>query len=298
MPGPKIVDTLPTFLQYWQDARHHPLEVQVDLWLAHYAPQWPVLADKQQQAYAEDGLDWRTVLKDRVFPFLPERVPLMEQARHRLLACIPAVYGKARDVVGLDFDVVFVILAIGWGGWATQYQGERACLLGLDTIVELGWTEKETMSGLVAHELGHLLQLEWRARRDLPSGEGPFWDMYQEGFAQRCEHLILGDDTWHMTAGQPTWLPWCQNHQSWLASEFLKTAARGDPVYNFFGSWAEFNICGYHDCGRFLGHEMLRRWEKDTEFRDMALLTPAQVDDRLRQALEEMASSPPEAASP
>jgi hypothetical protein len=43
---------------------------------------------------------------------------------------------------------------------------------------------------------------------------------------------------------------------------------------------------------------MLRRWEKDTEFRDMALLTPAQVGDRLRQALEEMASSPPEAASP
>ena len=256
------------------------------------------LAEKKElprQSYADDGLDWRVVLKERVFPFLPQRLPQMIEARDELAECLASVCHRAQHALGLNFDVVFVILALGYGGWATTYQGQRACLLGLDTVAELGWTAAPVLKGLIAHELGHLFHLERRARRGMAAGEGPLWDAYEEGFAQRCEHLIMGQDTWHAGHGQEKWLAWCREHKSWLAQEFLKTVAAGEPVYDFFGTWPEYSIRGYQDCGRFLAHEVIREREKHVELEDIAVLAAKEVDDRVRVMLKHMASSAPNA---
>jgi len=47
------------------------------------------------------------------------------------------------------------------------------------------------------------------------------WQLYCEGFAQRCEHIILGRDTWHIRGGNygDDWLDWCQEQKSWLAAD-------------------------------------------------------------------------------
>ena len=251
------------------------------------------LAEKKElprQSYADDGLDWRVVLKERVFPFLPQRLPQMIEARDELAECLASVCHRAQHALGLNFDVVFVILALGYGGWATTYQGQRACLLGLDTIAELGWTAAPVLKGLIAHELGHLFHLERRARRGMAAGEGPLWDAYEEGFAQRCEHLIMGQDTWTPGTWQENWLTWCREHKSWLAEEFLKTIEAGKSVRNFLGGH-RYKICGYYACGYFLGHEVVREWEKQAEMKDLALTTTQEVDARVRRMLEDMASS-------
>ena len=291
MPGYQIIDTFPTFLDYWEEARAEALDTQVDLWLTRYAAQWPELAEKQRQGYVDDGLVWRVVLKERVFPFLPERLPVMIRARDELAECSASVYHRAQHALGLDFDVVFVIQALGYGGWATTYQGKRACLLGLDTIAELGWTATPVLKGLIARELGHLFHLERRARRGITAGEGSLWNAYMEGLAQRCEHLIMGQDTWHMQHGQEEWLAWCGEHKLWLAQEFLKTAKGGEPVNKLFGSWPEYHVCGYHQCGYFLGHEVIREWQEHAELEDIAVIATQEVDDRVRETLEDMASS-------
>lgn len=290
MPKYKIIDTFPWFLQDWEHAITQPLETQVELWLDEYRLRWPELTAKQERNYADSGLDWRTVLKERVFPFLTERLPLMGEARARILPSIKLIYPKAQSALGLDFDVIFVILAIGDAGWATSYEGTPACLFGLDTIVECGWSQRETLSGLAAHELGHLVHLQWRERCGLAVGQGPFWQLYEEGFAQRCEHIIMGKYTWHMQRGQKEWLAWCHAHKSRLATQFLMTMEGGEPVYPFFGSWPEYNVCGQRQCGYFLGHEIFLEWEKQTEAADIGLMSPHEVDSRVTEALQAMAS--------
>jgi hypothetical protein len=288
MPECDIVDTFPAFVRFWEGAKRLSLEAQIELWLTKYMSEWPELLARQQRSYSEQGIEWLALARERVFPFLPEWLPLMREAREGLLACLPGTYDKARQNLGLDFDVFFVIyVGIGCGaGWASSFEGVPACLFGLENIAERGWTEQETLAALAAHELGHLLHQRWRCIHGLTSGRGPFWQLYEEGFAQRCEHAIMGKNTWHEGSKQRDWLMWCNENRAWLATEFLRTADRAESARPFFGSW--FNIRGYSQCGYFLGHEVIREWQDTMDLNDVALLPSDDALQRARESLERM----------
>jgi hypothetical protein len=191
-------------------------------------------------------------------------------------------------VLGFESDTVFVIhVGIGCGaGWVTSYQGNTAILFGLENIAECGWSEPPALTGLVAHEIGHLAHFHWRARHGMPLGSGPWWQIYEEGFAQRCEHLILGADSWHMNgAREGDWLAWCQANKRWLSAEFLRVAGEGGSVRPFFGSW--YDIQGQSQTGYYLGHELMRELESSLEIREIALLDGD--DPRLQASLLKLA---------
>jgi len=289
MPQCNIIDTFPVFVRFWEKAQGESLETQVELWLTDYMSQWPELLAKQQKNYAEQGVEWRAVARERVFPSLAERLPLMIEARQGLLGCIEPVHQRSEKTLGLDFDVVFVIyVGIGCGaGWATFLLGLPACLFGLENIAECGWVGQETLAALTAHEVGHLLHQQWRSIGGLTSGKGPFWQLYEEGFAQRCEHIIMGRKTWHQENHQKKWLMWCDENRAWLAVEFLRAADQGKSARPFFGSW--YDIEGRRQCGYFLGHEVIREWQGEIDLKDIALLSWEEVQRRARNSLEKIA---------
>jgi len=291
MPECTIVDTFPQFVSFWDRARDQSLEAQIELWTTGYMAHWPELLAKQQDDYAGQGLDWRTVAREHVFPFFSERLPAMAEARNDLLACIEPAYHSAPDALGLDFNVVFVIyVGIGCGaGWATELGGVPACLFGLENIAEGGWSGQETLAQMTAHEVGHLVHHQWRARQGLTIREDtPLWQLYEEGFAQRCEHIVAGQDTWHMQGNQAGWLAWCDEHKAWLAAEFLAAVDRGRPVNPFFGSWHD--VKGWRQTGYFLGHEIVQGWQADMSLREIALLPDDEVRRRVRISLDTIVS--------
>jgi len=57
----------------------------------------------------------------------------------------------------------------------------------VENIAECGWSDAGAIRGLVAHELGHIIHYHWRAPKKKLPGEGAWWQLYEEGFAQRCE---------------------------------------------------------------------------------------------------------------
>jgi hypothetical protein len=291
MPECTIIDTFPEFVSFWNRARDQSLEAQIELWSAGYMAHWPELLAKQQDDYAGQGLDWRTVAREHVFPSLSERLPAMATARDDLLACIAPAYHRAQEALELDFDVVFVIhVGIGCGaGWATVFGGVPACLFGLENIAEGGWSGQETLAQMTAHEVGHLIHQQWRARQGLTVREDtPLWQLYEEGFAQRCEHIVVGQDTWHMQVGQEGWLPWCNERRAWLAAKFLTAVDRGQPVNLFFGSW--YDVEGWRQTGYFLGHEIVKGWQAEMSLREIALLPDDEVRRRVRSSLDTIAS--------
>jgi hypothetical protein len=286
--GYEIVDAFPAFVAFWDAIQRKPLEAQVEAWASDYASQWPELLQKQVEDYANQGVDWRQVGRERVFPFLGERFLAMKEAHENLLAACRPIYAATRAMLGFDADVVFVIhVGIGCGaGWATEFDGLPAVLFGLENVAECGWSGREALDGLIAHELGHLAHFRWRAEGRKEMGSGPWWQLYEEGFAQRCEHLTLGRHTWHMVAGEGDgWLDWCREQQGWLAAEFLRLADAGEPVHPFFGSW--FEIRGRKQCGYFLGHQVVRELEADADLKQIALLED--YEPRLRSILERLA---------
>jgi len=78
----KIINTLPTFLTFWEEAQQKPLDVQIEGWASEYMSQRPELLEKQQEDYVSQDVDWRQIAREKVFPFLGDRLPAMQVA-HR-----------------------------------------------------------------------------------------------------------------------------------------------------------------------------------------------------------------------
>lgn len=285
----EIIDTFPAFLTYWARAQGRPLDEQIESWAAEYMAPWPDLLAMQVDDYASQGLDWWQVAAEKVFPYLADRLPAMREAHDNLLCLLAPTYASASETLGFDGDVVFVLyVGLGNGaGWVTPYCGLPAILFGLENIAECGWTQPGRLAGLIAHEIGHLAHHHWRAQHGQRLGAGPWWQLYEEGFAERCESLVLQAETRRQGGRHKgdDWLDWCQSHQHWLAAEFLRTVDAGEPVTAFFGSW--FDIRGRSETGYYLGHKVIEELEQHQSLKDVALLDDVEV--WARPILEQMA---------
>jgi hypothetical protein len=291
-PSCRLLDTFSEYLAFWSRVESLSDEEQVAAWADDYMAGCPELLAKQLECYRSEGYDWREIARDRVFPHLAERLPEMRRAHDNLLAvCLPTIE-RAREILGYTDTLTLVVyVGIGCGaGWATEYANAPAILLGLENIAECGWTDRPSLAGLVAHEVGHLVHEAMRADAGLRPSSGPFWQLYSEGFAQRCEHLTLGGETWHESKGlnPPGWLEWCCEHTAWLAAEFLRRADSHQPVRDFFGSWYELR--GWRQCGYYLGHEVVRRLQTTATLDEVA--KTEDVDAVCRRALGLLAVAP------
>jgi hypothetical protein len=277
----KMIDTYEDFLTYWSTASSMSIEHQIYFWQTSYMGKYPQLLRKQLENYEEEGLDWGKVAGERVFPKLSENIPLMSEARKNILAIYELVCSRAYETLKLDFNIVLIIyVGIGCGaGWATRYEGLPAILLGLENIAESGWHTENKLQGLIAHEIGHLAHMAWRNEWEFfeEMERDPLFQLYSEGFAQRCEHVIMGRETWHQ-AQDKAWVNWCKAHRSWLAGEFLRKLEASSQTRDFFGSW--FSIRGRKQTGYFLGHEFIRSLEEKHSLREIALLKEGEVKEQ------------------
>jgi len=225
--------------------------------------------------------------REHVIPFWGERLPSMTRAHQNLLKVCRPAYKRAQDALGFQGPLTFIIyVGIGLGaGWATTYQGNRAVLFGLENIAEEGWDDAAVLNGLIGHEIGHLWHFDQRSVAGLPKGDGPWWQLYTEGLAQRCEFIIAGKESWHMAAQSEAWLRWCRRQKGWLAREFLRVVEEGGDIRVFFGSW--FDVEGHKQTGYFLGHEAVRRLEEQMSLQDIALIED--VEAVFREVVKEIA---------
>jgi hypothetical protein len=287
MENLELLDTFPAFSTFWENCGDLPVEAQIQQWAHDYLSPWPDLLVMQVDDYRQQNLDWQAIARERIFPHLPERLPAMAMARANLLAVGETVYERALETLGVSTPAVFVIhVGIGCGaGWVTRFRGSPAILFGLENIAECGWQDKAAITGLVAHEMGHLAHSAWRDQGQQTMGSGPWWQLYEEGFAQYCESLLVAPPGWHQVCSDSEWLGWCQDNLGWLAAEFLRRVEAGEAVTPFFGSW--FDLRGHKETGYYLGCEVVQRLTDERSVHEIALLEdPERV---LRLIVENMA---------
>lgn len=284
----EILDTFPAFEKYWRTVRSEPIAVQIDRWEHEYMADWPELLHKQQQSYAEEGMDWKRIARTRIFPHLSERMPRMRRLHQKLRETLPDSWSRTQRTLKPDFRVRFVIyVGIGVGaGWATTWAGQPACLFGLENAAEITAGTAGGYPAAVSHEVAHLAHDEWRRRAGLRGNaepRGPYWQLYEEGFATECERRIEDPRTFRLRTGRADWLPWCTRHRSWLASKFLRDVAAHRSVRPFFGSW--YPIRGHIDCGYYLGQQLVQEWASSVPLKEVAVLPEQYLRQRARSTL-------------
>ncbi|MEW6749664.1 MAG: hypothetical protein AB1505_01635 [Candidatus Latescibacterota bacterium] len=150
------LDLWPACRAVWSAHAGLPAVEQVAAWLQTLGRVCPEVHQRYTASMATDGVEWGEDLLQHHWPSLSRHLPRMAQTHVRLLTPFGPVAQRAREAFGTDLRPALVIVPVGYGRWAITYQGQPACDLGLDTILELGWDEPETLEGLITHELGHL----------------------------------------------------------------------------------------------------------------------------------------------
>lgn len=171
----------------------------------------------------------------------------------------------------LELDIILYLGLCNGAGWATTLDGKNAILLGIEKIIELNWQGETEMQALIFHEVGHI----WHKTHgnlyfDISTEtEKSILQLYQEGVAMKCEHLLCGDDNYYHQ-NKDNWLDWCVENESQIKNEYLKRMNNNASTQDFYGDWC--NYCGYSDVGYFLGCKFIEYLEKEYTLIEIANL--------------------------
>jgi hypothetical protein len=284
-----LIDTFPNFIKFWKDKLFIDTNSQVDFWESFYKNEDEEIFKKVIKNYSDEGIEWKDIAKKMIFPINSEKIIRMNEAHINLQKVISDLYNDPKAMEIFPTDLTFVIyVGIGTGaGWATDYRSKPAVLFGLENIIDMHWENEIALRGLVIHETGHVLQEIIRRRKKLPYGDGPIWHLYEEGFAEYFESLLLNSEEWHQSLGQPGWSTWCEDHIQYLSTLFLNDVASSNKTNRFFGSW--YDIEGWKETGYYLGYRIMKQIE--LPLRELACLTPEEIETKVSQTLSEFANS-------
>lgn len=118
-------------------------------------------------------------------------------------------------MIQIDINIILYLGLCNGAGWATTLDGKNTVLLGVEKIIELDWGDETNMRALILHEIGHL----WHKMNgnlyipDFTKRRKAIQQLYQEGVAMVCEHILCGDDDFYHQ-DKDGWLDWCHENET------------------------------------------------------------------------------------
>lgn len=187
---------------------------------------------------------------------------------------IIAAFGRTVDV-----ELILYLGLCNGAGWVTEIGGKTVVLLGIEKIIELGWYDRESMIGLIVHELGHVYQAQYGVlQRETESTRQHFlWQLFTEGIAMVFEQEVVGNRE-YFHQDRDGWKEWCDGSLNLIKESFDKDLdVMTDDNQRYFGDWVKFN--GYGDTGYYLGTKFVR-----------FLLTKDSFDNLVKYDIDEVAA--------
>jgi len=192
-----------------------------------------------------------------------------------------------------DINIILYLGLCNGAGWATTLDGKNTVLLGIEKIIELDWGDETNMRALILHEIGHLWQ-KMNGKLYIPDftkRRKAIQQLYCEGVAMVCEHILCGDDDfWHQD--KDGWLDWCRENEPEIKKEYLRRMNNKESVQEFFGDWCSYN--GYSDVGYYLGCRFVEHLMKNNSLKEIANMSYR----RLNKSFTEYATTVIESLSP
>ena len=166
----------------------------------------------------------------------------------------------------VEADIILYLGLCNGAGWVCGLSGRTTVLLGIEKIIELGWLDERSMTGLLFHELGHVYQAQYgRFKFDTDSMKEHFlWKLFTEGVAMVFEQELVGDSEFYQQDVNG-WKDWCEGNYANILSSFVRDLQTMTPEdQRYFGDWVSFE--GRGDTGYLLGTKCVRYLQKSDEF--------------------------------
>jgi len=175
----------------------------------------------------------------------------------------------------LDVTIILYLGLCNAAGWATEINGKKVILIGIEKVIELNWCSESDMIGLIYHELGHIYHSLFEKKKLIYTQRGKsVRQLYREGIAMIFEQTLCGDDYFYHQ-NKNGWLKWCQDNEKRIKKEFLKRIENKKSVQDFFGDWCSF--MGHSDIGYYLGTRFIRYLMKTHTFEETAQMKISEI---------------------
>lgn len=252
----KQIDTFDAIVQLREKLINGNSDV-LECW-KEYASQYYDI--KEQCLTDSEDYDFDKMIKPVLLDALVSNFNKVEIAHDNFVKAIDKLGEKFYSTFSIDEDIyiLFYIGLCNGAGWATHIDAHQAVFIGAEKVAELNWHDEKWMISLLYHELSHSahsilrnqpLDIQFNTR-----SEKSIWQLYIEGFAQRYEQILYGEEFYHQDKN--SWLKWCQDNHSDICREYLYRIKNNISTQCFFGDWVNYK--GYSDVGYYLGCEFIK----------------------------------------
>lgn len=178
-------------------------------------------------------------------------------------------------------DIILYLGLCNGAGWATALDGRNAILLGIEKIIELDWQNEADMQALIFHEIGHIWHKTYGVLypKTQSKGEESLVQLYQEGIAMVCEHILCQDNNYYHQ-NKNDWLTWCKDNKLEIKQEYLNRIDNNISTQDFFGDWCNYK--GHSDVGYYLGCEFVKHLQQHYSLFDIANLNINQLYEQYK----------------
>lgn len=180
-----------------------------------------------------------------------------------------------------DINIILYLGLCNGAGWVTTLDGKNTVLLGIEKIIELDQGDEVNMLALILHEVGHL----WHKLNgnlyipDFTKRRKAIQQLYQEGVAMVCEHILCGDDNFYHQ-DKDGWFDWCKKNENEIKREYLRRLEEKESVQDFFGDWCSYK--GYSDVGYYLGSRFVEHLMKTYSLKQIANLSYRNINKEFK----------------
>lgn len=201
------------------------------------------------------------------------------------LSCTDGLSGRITSLFGKcpDVDIILYFGLCCGAGWVVELDGRTSILLGMEKIMELGWSTPEQMSALILHELGHAYQAQFGTllREGKTPREDFLWQLFTEGTAMYFEQRFRGGSE-YFHQDTDGWKNWCDANLEQIKADFeagLDTMSFDTQCW--FGDWVRYR--GRGDVGYYLGCRFVQFIASSLDFDALIKLDIPAVEKLWRQ---------------
>ena len=138
------------------------------------------------------------------------------------------------------------------------------------------------MQALIFHEIGHIWHKTYgnlypEARSE---GEKSLAQLYQEGLAMVCEHILCQDDRYYHQ-NQNGWLDWCKENEAEIKREYLRRVDKNISTQDFFGGLVQLQKS--QRCWLLSGLRVRQTFQRQYSLVDIASLNVNQLYNHFKE---------------
>ncbi len=263
----------------------------LDKWKAYMDQCIPAAKDlclKDMQECVDAGFSWEkdfmpvlnAVIEDGVKR--QRAVDTFRRLTEKLDERIPEIFHRS-----VEADIILYLGLCNGAGWVCELSGRTTVLLGIEKIMELGWIDERSMTGLLFHELGHVYQKQYGRFMFITSSmkDHFLWKLFTEGVAMVFEQELVGDRDFYQQDVNG-WKDWCEENYTNILASFVRDLQTMSPEdQRYFGDWVSLE--GYGDTGYFLGTKFVRFLLKSDEFDHIIAYDIDTVKERFKRFCRE-----------